>query len=78
VQSVATAKDLPINTIITCNAEFDSTVFSRAQNKPNATDATAGAVLSADASPAVGGSDRNPRAEKIQSICNGKSTPSAM
>jgi hypothetical protein len=35
-----------------------------AQNKPNSTDATAGVVLSADASPAVSGSDRNPRAGK--------------
>jgi hypothetical protein len=40
--------DPSINTIKTCNADFDATVFGFAPNKATTTDVPVGAVLSAD------------------------------
>jgi hypothetical protein len=47
----STEKDLPINTVPTCNVGVDATAFGVAQNKPNPTDVPVSAVLSDAARP---------------------------
>jgi hypothetical protein len=80
-------KDLSINMIRSCDIDFDATVFGSAQNEPNFGPISPMSLSalrfwprrSPDEAQSANRSKRHRvQAKKIQSICNGKSTPSAM
>jgi hypothetical protein len=57
----------------------DATIFGFAQNKANPSDVPVSAVLSPDVPRSCCDRNQSIRVpKKIQAICNGKSTPSAM